>query len=541
MSELEAALESIDLEILKYDPKKQRPVSTSRGTMSVEKFAKLLSDSLGENLIDYPAVFKATRNTGKLQDILHEYAEEKKILKGDRIVEVPADFQALTLNMDISSPREAKFFMTTDEEIVSVISGSAYVKIMQMPEPEAIAAARKVLPEYAPRAKKGVMKKTFEDNNEVDVFNTYVPPRWKRCEDYKKLPDRLPPLFDKLVKHLFPIPEEREYFFSWLYYSMFKRAFVYLILCGPPGTGKNRLKLVMRALHGHVNTIDGKRSTLVERFNSQLADSTLAWFDELHYEMEMENMMKELQNDSISIERKGIDATRSTNVHASLVISNNKPRDNYIAFDARKFAPLQLTQSRLEASMDPAEIAELTAKVETPDSPDFDIDFIAQIAKWVRAHGRSPKWPHLEYKGPMFYKLAHTSMSRWQKKAATLVLDSANVNMSSRIVTDDKKGFLWSTLSESATRKNGDRSLQFPDYTTVKHFFDIFVDSHGRKAFKTSEIQHNIMGDFWVKKIIDNIKIVTEGQILGEKSNDGKNTGTKARPTKKEDKEFLDL
>src|SRR5690606_21243232 len=111
---------------------------------------------------------------------------------------------------------------------------------------------------------------------------------------------------------------------SWLYHSMFKRSFVYLILCGAPGTGKNRLKLVLRALHGHINTIDGKRSTLIERFNSQLADSTLAWFDELHYNMEMENTMKELQNDSISIERKGIDATRSTSIHASLIISNNK-------------------------------------------------------------------------------------------------------------------------------------------------------------------------------------------------------------------------
>ena len=132
-----------------------------------------------------------------------------------------------------------------------------------------------------------------------------------------------------------------------MYAALFNRAYTFLILCGAGGIGKNRLKLVNKALHGHHNAIDGKKSTFTERFNSQLYDCTEAWFDELTYTMDMENVMKEIQNDTISIERKGIDATRSTKIYASSVISNNKPRDNYIAFDARKFVPLQLTNNRL--------------------------------------------------------------------------------------------------------------------------------------------------------------------------------------------------
>src|SRR5690606_14664466 len=139
-------------------------------------------------------------------------------------------------------------------------------------------------------------------------------------------------------------------------------------------------------------------------------ESTLAWVDELRYDDEMENTMKELQNDSISIERKGIDTTRATKIHASIVISNNKPRANYIAFDARKFVALKIAGHRLEESMSLEEIDLLTRKVEDEKSEHFDSKFLAQIAKWIKRRGASKKWRNLEYKGPMFWTLAHTSM-----------------------------------------------------------------------------------------------------------------------------------
>lgn len=540
MGELATALNAINLKITKYDPSKQRSISLNSGApITLEKFCVLIKEKLGDDALKHEAVFKASNNPGVMADMVEEYAKKKKVFKGEKIIEVPPEYEGLTLNMDVSSGRDTKYFLTSPDEIVSVISGYTYIKTMQMNEAEAIATARKVLPEYSPRTKRGITKKTFEDNTEVDVFNTYIPPRWKKYKG-PKTPDKLPPLFEKLVNHLFPLKIEREYFYSWLYHSMYKRAYVYLVLCGAPGTGKNRLKLVLRALHGHTNTIDGKRSTLVERFNSQLADSTLAWFDELHYDMEMENMMKELQNDSISIERKGIDATRSTNIHASLVVSNNKPRDNFLAFDARKFAPLQLSSERLEKSMTGQEIDELTKKVEKADSPDFDIAFLFQIAKWVKANGKSSKWPHLEYKGPMFYKLAHTSMSRWQKKAASLILDT-NPKSSGRITFTQEKGFLWSTIAEMSGKKNGDRSLQFPDYSTVRYFFDVFVDGNGKKAFQTEELPDNIMGDFWVKKLIKDLKIITEAEASRPMNGAKINGSAQKKIHKEEDEEIYDL
>lgn len=520
MSQLASALKSANIKILKFDPSKQRPVTTDkRGTINIEKFSKILMSELGKAAIKYPDVFEASHSIAAMEKLIEAHTKENKTYVGQVEIEIPKQFEDLTLNMDVTS-RDTSFFMTTKNEMVSDISGNTYIKAYQMNEAEAVSKARMVWPTYLPREDRGVSKKIV-DGIEKEIFNIYVPPSWMDLEE--EVPDKLPELFQKLVKHLFPIDIEREYFYSWLHYSLFDRAFVYLILCGAPGTGKNRLKLVMRALHGHINTIDGKRSTLVERFNSQLADATLAWFDELHYDMDMENNMKELQNDSISIEKKGIDATRSTRIYASLAISNNKPRDNFISFDSRKFAPMNLTTDRLEKSMTSKDIKLLSEKVENPEATTFDVKFIAQIARWIQKHGKSDKWPHLEYRGPMFYKLAHTSMSRWQKKAASIIL-SANPRDTARARFDKDKGYLWSSLQELSQKKHGDKSLQFPDFTSIKYFFDIFMDDQGRKAFKTLNVKGDIMGDFWVKSLFE-VKIFTEAQVLeGGKSNGKENS-----------------
>jgi hypothetical protein len=527
MGQFSDALASINFRILKLKEGFQRPVVTNRGTYGYEKLCKTLLKELGHKAVDYPDVYKACLDIVKMEELVTTYAQQEKVLeskKEEELFEVPEYVKALTLNCNIAAKgREDRFFCSTEENMISAVSGESYLLMTRLQPADAMAKARHVIPEYMPRRKAGIIRKKYGKEFH-DGFNTYVPPDWKHLIEKKEYQDRLPPLFDKLVKHLFPIPEEREFFFAWLHDSLFKRSYTFLILCGAPGTGKNRLKLVMRALHGHDNTVDGKKSTLTERFNSQLSNATLAWFDELHYDMDMENVMKELQNDSISIERKGVDATRATQIHSSIVISNNKPRDNYIAFDARKFAPLKVTAHRLEKSMTSEEIDDLTKKVEDASKKSFDVNFLAQIAQWVRNHGKSTKWPNQEYRGPMFWSLAHTSMSRWQKKAATLIIDPST--RPNRVESDPKLGLLWSSLSEKSQRKNGDRSLQFPDNSSVKAFFEIFRDSKGQKAFKTTLVGgKDIMGDFYVKPLLESMEIVTEASIAeqrGKAQQDGK-------------------
>lgn len=511
MEEFSAALESIDLKITKYDPEKQRSIHTSVGAMSIEKFCKKFMADLGRDAVKFPKVFDILHDLQATKEMVEEYAETNELTGGKiKNRNLPDQLKNLTLNFDLSATgRSEKFFTTHPDETIADVSGEAYLMLSGLSPVEAAAQARLVFPEYMPREPSGVTEITIDEKTK-NVFNVYTPPRWTTFK--KMVPDKLPLLFEELVDHLFPLEIEKEYFYAWLYESLFNRAFVFLVLCGIPGSGKNRLKLILRALHGHVNSIDGKKSTLVERFNSQLSEATLAWFDELHYDHEMENTMKELQNDTISIERKGIDATRATKIYSSIVISNNKPRDNYIAFDARKFVPLVINEARLEKSMDPRDIDRLTKKVEDATSETYDVAFLAQIGRWIQKHGRSTKWPNLEYRGPKFWMLAHTSMTKWQKKAVTVLMDP-NARTDRNGYDEDRKSFLWSVVQEKSTKKS-DKSFQFPDYTSVQAFFEVFRDADGRKAFSTETIkENNILGDFWVKPLFKNTEIVSENSI----------------------------
>lgn len=515
MNPFERILKETGIDINKYDPSKHRAIFTSAGTMTLEKFRDYTNKAFGKRAIVYPKSVPYFHDDKKMATALEKYTRNAGIFveQESKEIIIPDQMKGLTLNLDISSTnKDLDFFLTTKDEVISHIAGMAYIKTAKIPVEIATEVARPVVPQYHPRDPAGITHKLMSTGENLQVLNSYIPAKWTSYEG--ELPDKLPRLFEKLVRHLFPIKEEREYFFSWLYHSLFSRSFVYLVLCGIPGSGKNRLKLVLRALHGHQNTIDGKRSTLTERFNGQMGECTLGWFDELHYDMEMENFMKEIQNDTISIEKKGVDTTRSTQIYASSIISNNKPRDNYIAFDARKFSPLVISKNRLETSMTYEEIDLLSRKVENWSSPEFDIKFVAQIGRWIKKHGKSKKWPHLEYKGPMFYKLAHTSMSQWQKRCAVLVFE---MSLKDDPFGDgnDKRGMLWSKLAAKYGNRNGDRSKPPPDFTTVKHFFDVFVDGKGKKTFKTTSVKGDIMGDFYVK-VLNKAKIMTEEEIVEE-------------------------
>lgn len=529
-TQLKGAIEAAGIKLIKYDPTKQRPVSTSIGTMDLKKFSRVLLEKLGVKMAMHPVAIHAAHDLSKLDTLLAEMAEEEGSLVSDRReISIPQELSDLTLNMNMMATEyKDTFFVTTKDEYISqAVTGHMYIRKCNIPEQECYEMARAVVPDYRPRGPRGVVQEIEPTTKEkISIYNKYVPAHWERWraenpKEWNKLPFAPPTLFIKLLKHLIPDGNERKYLYAWIYASLTKRSYVYLVLCGAPGAGKNRLKLVLRALHGNDNSNDGKKSTLTERFNSQLSQGTLTWFDELKYNEDMENVMKEIQNDHISIERKGVDATKSSMIHSSMVISNNKPRDNFIAFDARKFAPLMLASKDLRHSMTDKEIETLSRKVEV-GKPGYDVRFVAQIAKWFLSIGSRHylKYSNLEYRGPMFWTLAHTSMTRWQKKAIAAINDNmANPLTGGGVGWDPiEKGFLWSKVEAKINKKHGEHhNMTFPDPTSVRAFFDVFRDGAGNKAFDTKAVPGNILGDFWVIPLIGKVAVITETTVAQQR------------------------
>lgn len=523
ISAFDNLLKELKIKIEYYDPEKKRlPLKIkSRNPESIKSFHDRVVPMwvASPNIAEYSKLGPYFKNAEHFVELIEPYCEDTGLTL---TVESHREnsFPDLQLYIDQESKEGDLFTAYKDTKEVAPVSGKVFANSNGLPPKVYYQLAKPVAKRYEPRKPLGEYIE-LSKGKDINAFNTYIPPEWTEVVSEVVVTKDPPELFKQLVEHLFPLREEQEFFYSWLYYSMYKRAYTFLILCGDPGVGKNVLKKVIRALHGFENVVDGKKSTFSDRFNKQLQNCTMLWFDELRYNEENENAMKEVQNDTMSIEGKGVDATRSTRIHASMVIVNNKPRDNYIDFQARKFVPLQLRKERLEETMKPADISRLVHKVEDPTSKTFDNKFIAEIAQWIKLKGKSPKWPTLEYHGPMFYKLAHTSMTRWQKKTVQLIIEFMD-RCPGKVDFDEKKGMRWSTILKVEDSRKAGKGLTFPSHSSVEAFLESFRDGYGRECFETTphDGKMNIDEDFWVKCVVDEIKIFNKQDLQTRKTGD---------------------
>lgn len=511
MSKLKAALDAAKITVRKYDPDKTRPVITSTKPFTIDKFVDEMVAALGSDIIHHPEVAASIRNKSIMVTLLEEYAEAEGVGSSSGQVVIPQELSHLTLNVDMSSREQGakRFFCTTQEEIVDPnTSGAFFIDSCGMSPSQAVSMSRPVVPKYMPRKGPGIHPEFSDSTNAtVNYFNTYIPPRWERWrrrnpKAWAKLPAKPPTDIIFLIKHVLPHKVDREYFYAWVYTSIVGRAFVYPNLCGKPGIGKNRIHLLLKALHGENNVADGKKETLganQSKFNAQLADKTLLVFDELEVTKDMESRMKQYQNATAPIEGKGVD-TITKEIYTSMIISNNYLRDNYLPFDARKFAPLEMGRVPLKEVMTEAEIGVLSDKLgEIPDK--MDVRYVAQIAKWILHVGPkyTSKFRNLEYKGPMFWKIAHASMSHWQKELISYLTTQTSRGP---IVgwDEEKQAFLWSKAEEALKRKRnmGANNVHF---ATIQPFLENYCDRKGRKVFEVEEAIDGVMEDFWVRPI----------------------------------------
>ena len=157
--------------------------------------------------------------------------------------------------------------------------------------------------------------------------------------------------------------------------------------------------------------------------------------------------------------------------------------------------------------MSTKEISELSERLDDTH-PRFDVKLVAQIAKWIHTVGPKyvSKWPNLEYQGPMYWKLAHTSMSRWQK-IAVLALTVQNERGPFKGWNSEKRAFLWSEVEESLRHKKEYESKDYRDASTVKAFFETYCDTSGKKIFEVEATENNTLQDFWIKPLEELKKI----------------------------------
>lgn len=201
------------------------------------------------------------------------------------------------------------------------------------------------------------------------TYNTYSPPKWQqdwfytKGEEFPTKVNNIPPLYEKFLKHLVGNGKDSkasyDYIVKWLANGLKRKNYCILTTIGKQGIGKGVLGGIMRQLFGDKNYYEGSDRMFKGTFNSQIADKRLVYCDEITIkEREDEDRLKLVVNDTVEIEKKGVDAKTIKN-YASFYISSNHMDSITLTADDRRFSIVDLTDTKLLEIMTPEEIRSL--------------------------------------------------------------------------------------------------------------------------------------------------------------------------------------
>ena len=272
------------------------------------------------------------------------------------------------------------------------------------------------------------VKMVVEDGQKIDRYNIYVPPKW-RVNEIKE--PKLPEVFKKLMKAVFPDDESRKYVMNWLYNLIADRNHTHLLLHGSKGCGKNKFASICQGLVGKRNSTILDPSFWMSQFNSELQYRRLVICDEQYVEnggrygkSGNKNKLKMYAGGDISIEAKNKRVGDNEKNFASFIIINN-PEDgiNDLEVKDRRFSVPILSEKKLEDNgLSPEELDLIDRYVEEEDE-----EFFGNIGWWLFKKGIHKEWGNRKaLHTSLFHELVRMSMNRWQDAILTWSKDEAD-------------------------------------------------------------------------------------------------------------------
>lgn len=283
------------------------------------------------------------------------------------------------------------FLALTERNIGNMISDDSVLKVMTTFDPYTLKSL------YVRETKTGSLT-TWH-------VNYYIPPRWRFLD--------VAPAYDgfikKLVEHLFPNEDEREYVLDWLHYAIVFRNDTVLCLIGPRGTGKGvLLKDVLGQLIGEEYREIVNQEILTDKFNAAFKNKRYIFFDEVNVSGDRElNKFKAFCNSTIALEEKGRDSETIEN-YTSLGLSSNDKKDFKAEPQERRFSVPEVTDTPLLDICSEEEVEDFITRISNPESAE-----IAAFGNWLiqRKPKNSSRRP---LKGKYFFNLCRLSMPEWK-------------------------------------------------------------------------------------------------------------------------------
>lgn len=225
------------------------------------------------------------------------------------------------------------------------------------------------------------------DPHGIASYNLYQPPEWQRLSFYGKedapVPVlQVPAIVDRFLKHLIADDvESYEYLLDWLATAVQGRNRTVLTMLGNEGVGKGTLADLMRNVFGNTNFNKVRASFFKGRFNSAIENKRLVLLDELKLSTPEEYaLFRDLVNDEVEVEAKGIDSRLVKNYCNFLLASNEldaiKPPP-----DDRRFSIINLNTVNISTTSLLPHLSEIQN----------DKELASQFARYLLY--RKPKYP----------------------------------------------------------------------------------------------------------------------------------------------------
>mgnify|MGYP003632098186 CR=1 FL=1 len=264
-----------------------------------------------------------------------------------------------------------------------------------------------------------IVEEITSDGSKLKKFNTYIPPKWEiDVED--SYPKEIPDKIDRLIKHLFPREDTREYFLNWVYHALTSRCQTMLMLIGGKGIGKGiLLEDVLFNLFkapGKSYATKVKNSFLDKEFNSEMKDRRLLLMDEMDiHDEKRADVIKNYFNDRVNMEDKGITSGLQNNWVSFCLTSNHYDKSS-VTPDDRRYSILELGTTPLLEVMSTGELIQFKSDLEEVGS-----HMIAQFGQYITRHMKRNLniTPNTAWKKDAFYAASLSFRKDWE----VIVLD----------------------------------------------------------------------------------------------------------------------
>jgi hypothetical protein len=306
------------------------------------------------------------------------------------------------------------------------------------------------------------------------ILNTCPIPKWR----YLKAKPHYGGFIKALLENVFVEEKERHHAILWLRQMLIGRNDTILIELGPRAVGKTLVAKLAGALVGNNHVEIVGQETINGKFNGQIYQKRLAFFDEVGISDETTTPLEKLKaftNDMVKIEQKGVEAFSADN-YCNYILSANPSSEMKIGPQERRFFIPRIGRIDFKDVYSPSEINIRSSGWVKQEIPEDCIHELAEFGEYLLAMDAEGWVNSRPLKGDYFYEVTEGSMPEWQKALKQAIIEKGQVGKPLALKDIDK----YMTSGNSHNNKK-----YIPREAKLRNFLNDHIE---REKYRLGEI-----------------------------------------------------